>query len=573
MKRWMTPLATLAGVSVMLAGAQGQTASTAAQTETPKAAGKQVKPKPDAKAASKDQTKKATGDKAGDKSDSSDEDEPAPLYNSVELAYTTWKASRYANAMNQNGTVSGGIGLSRLAIVTPFDHDLFYALEIKGTPGLDFIAHFEAEVGAKSTLTANARHFSFFDPSVGTRDPSTRSGYDATFEHQLVPNFGGFATYKFDQYQHNFPPPGPQTDYVNRTFAIGGQTQLGDHTFGATYTETRFSDLNETQPITVTNTGEFRYVGQWGPNLTTVGTATVSLIQQRSRPESWVHTYAVSGIYDVAEGSSLGGHINESLIDLNWVQNAYVRRRVDSGLNYEGRLGRLGFGFGFSHREEERVRADHSYVDVPAWNTFDVKLNGRVAKLYRVSVKGSLESLTNAPIFQTDDPTLLYWSKKAQVQAKVSGGNETNAGYASFTYKYRENIDRQYALNWYNMAGGASHVFSPKLLGYAEVALDQYNTFGSSSVAPSLETYFPASETFSVGLDFTRSPRENYSLVLTSFYTEDQWGQQVALSYHLDLGKERFFQFTYSPWLQRDRLYDVDTFTAPVLVVKLGVRF
>lgn len=571
MKRWMTPLATLAGIAAMVAGAQGQTTPIAAQGEGATTAGTQAKPtkqKPaDKKTASTDQAKKS------DASDSGDDEEPAPHYNSLELAYTTWKASRYANGMRQSGTVNGGFGIGRLHVLNPYTDGLLYDFDLRGTPGLDFAARMTAQVGSQTIVKADASQFSFFDPSVGTVNPSERSQYGASVDEQILPTWGAYAGYRFEQYENNIAPPGPQTDYVNKTFALGTQAQSGVHTLGANYSETRFSDLNETEPITVTDRGEVRYVGDWLPNLTVTGNVAVSLIQQRGRPQSWVRDYNFSGIYDVVEGQTVGAHVNQEVLDLTSVQNAYVKRKLDSGINYEGRLGQWGYAFGYQHREEERVRADHSYTDVPAWNEFNVDLTGRLLKLYRLAVTGSMENLTSAPIFQTDDPTLLYWSRKAEVQAKLSGGSATTAGYLSANYRYRENIDRQYALNWYDLSGGGSHIFSSNLLGYAEVALDQYSTYGSSPEATPLEAYFPSSETFSVGLDYTRNPREDYSLVMTSFYTQDQWGQQIALSYHLDLGQDRYFQFTYSPWLQRDRLYDVDTFTAPVLVVKVGVRF
>jgi hypothetical protein len=159
------------------------------------------------------------------------------------------------------------------------------------------------------------------------------------------------------------------------------------------------------------------------------------------------------------------------------------------------------------------------------------------------------------------------------VEAKVNTGNEVASSYLSYTYRYRQNDERGLSINWYNFALGGSYVFSPKLLGYAEFASDQYQAGGPSPEESSLLSYFPSSETYMFGLDYTRNSRENLSLVLTSFYTQDEWGQQVALTYRLDFGKERNFQITYSPWLQRDRLYDVDTFDAPILQVKVGTRF
>ena len=364
-----------------------------------------------------------------------------------------------------------------------------------------------------------------------------------------------------------------QQNFNNGTLALGTQKQMGGSTLGMTFTENRFSDLTQTQPNSQTDRGELRYLGNWGSRLSTEATLATSIIQQQGLADSFIRDYSVSGVYDVTDGSALGAHWSEQILDLSSVQNAYVRKKLSTGGNLNFQLGQWGAALGFDHREEERVRSDHSYVDVPEWNEWDFKLNGRLAKTYRVSLKSSVVDLTSAPVFLTSDPTLLYWSRQENVEAKVNTGNEVASSYLSYTYRYRQNDERGLSINWYNFALGGSYVFSPKLLGYAEFASDQYQAGGPSPEESSLLSYFPSSETYMFGLDYTRNSRENLSLVLTSFYTQDEWGQQVALTYRLDFGKERNFQITYSPWLQRDRLYDVDTFDAPILQVKVGTRF
>jgi hypothetical protein len=313
-------------------------------------------------------------------------------------------------------------------------------------------------------------------------------------------------------------------------------------------------------------------MGTWN-RWSAIGTVAFTRIEQQGMPDDFIRDYALSGIYDVNDDSSIGGHVGEEDLDLNGIQSAYVQRKLDSGINYNTRLGTWGLGFGFGHREEERVRSDHSYVDVPEWNSYNFKLNGNLLKAYRFGVNGSMEDLSSAPVFLTDDPTLLYWSRKAKVTAKLSAGDAATSEYLTYTYQYHENDMREFSLSSYSVALGGSRIFSPKLLGFAEFSSDQYSSAGNNSESSALGDYLAADETFNFGLDYTRDSREDLSLVLTSFYTEDQWGQQVALTYRLDLGKERNFQITYSPWLQRDRLYDVDTFTAPILTAKIGFRF
>ena len=590
MKRWITPLATLAGTAVMIACASAQQAPIPSQgddkPQSDKQAQKQsaVKKKPaadqskkaDAKKADAKKTDEAKGDAApaeAGKADAPDEAEAKPLYNSLTVGYSTWNSSGNNSAMNQHGLVQGGFGLADLSILTPFDKGTYTAFDWKGNIGGDFGTSLTTKWGGDTSLVVNAHQFTSFDPSFGVTDPSRRKGVDATLEQTLGTNFGAFVSMKLDQNEHQFSAPIDPTDYVTRTVTLGAQKQVGEHTFGALYSESSFSDVTAIQPGTLTDRGQLRYAGNWGSRLSTMGTIGLTRIEQAGLPSNWIRDYAVSGVYDVSEDSSLGAHFGEQDLDLNAVQTAYVRKKLDSGLNFNARLGEWGLGFGFAHREEERVRADHSFVDVPAWNTYDVKLNGKLTHTYRLGVKGTLEDLSSAPNFLTTDPTLLYWSRKAKVQGKVSGGSEKSSEYASYTFQYRENSQREFSITTYDVAVGGSRVISPKLLGYAEFASEQYTTGGPNPIAPQLGSYLAPSETFMLGLDYTRNSREDLSLVLTSFYTQDQWGQQVALTYRLDLGKERNFLITYSPWLQRDRLYDVDTFTAPVWTMKLGFRF
>ncbi|MDR3691415.1 MAG: acid shock protein [Fimbriimonas sp.] len=576
MKRWITPLAVVAGTAVMLACANGQEAPTTAQDaaqsssgkQAPKTATKKQKPAAEKKDAQADQSAKDDAKK----SDASDDSEAKPLLNTLDLAYTTWSSTRNINTIHRNGYVQGGFGIADLKILEPFETDHLMWFDFKGNPSNDYGTRLVTQWGDGTTLKAGAGEFSYYEPSFGTNLPSQDKSWDVSIDRQLAPNFGAFVAYRYDESQHHFPAPYAQPNYNNSTASFGIQKGMGDTTIGVTLSENRFSDLLQIQPNTLTDRGEMRLSNTSG-NLSTQAVAATTMIQQPGEQKSFIRDYGLSGIYDVSENSNLAAQWHEQILDLNSVQNAYVRKKVSTGATYDLRLGNWGAALGFQHREEERVRADHSFVDVPKWNTWDFKLTGRLAKAYRVSLKSTIEDLTTSPVFLTDDPSLLYWSRKETVAAKISTGNTINTGYFTYTYRYRQNNDRGLSVNWYNFALGGSRVFSPKLLGYAEFASDQYNSGGQSAQDSAIGSYFPSSETFMFGLDYTRNSRENLSLVLSSFYTQDEWGQQVAVTYHLDWGKERNLQITYSPWLQRDRLYDVDTFDAPILQVKVGTRF
>ncbi len=569
MKRWTTPLAILAGTAVMIAcaTAQAQEPVPGAQKDKEKPAAKQnAKPASDKKA-SPDQAKK--GD---EKADAADEAEPKPLLNSISLAYTTWNSGGHINEIHQNGWVPSGYGIASLSLLQPFTNGQYNALQLNGNPGDDFGFRLLSQLGTFSLLTT-ASQFSYFDPNLDNIYPSRNKNLSAVLDDRIAPNFGIFGSLSLEQDEHHFSAPLDQPNYQNRTVTLGTQKRMGDTTIGASFSEVSNSNAAPIQPNSLTDHAEIHGSRSFGPRFMAEGSIGFSRIQLQGLPDSWIHNYDISGVYDLTDASSIGAHFDQTSLELSSVQNAYVQKKLDSGVTYDTHLGKWGLGFAFGHREEERLRTDHSFVDVPAWNSESFKLNGRIAKDYRLGIKASVEDLSSQPVFQTNDPTLLYWERKASVQAKISGGNEVNTSYLSYNYRYRRNDERDFNLNWTNVALGGSRVFSPKLLGYVEFASDQYLMGGSNAAAGALGDYFPTSETFMFGVDYTRNARENFSFVMTSFYTQDQWGQQIAVSYHRDLGKDRTLQITYSPWLQRDRLYDVDTFTAPILQVKIGTRF
>lgn len=590
MKQWFTPLAVIAGTAVMFACASAQEAPASAPAKAAQKTDKAVQKKAAAKKSVTKATdeKKADGDEAKkdeeqkgdakadaktDSKDSGDDSEAPILYNSLTLGYTSWSSNNNINQINQNGYVTGGFGISGLSILQPFEHDRFLALDYLGTPGNDYGMRLVNEWGSNTSLNFHSHQFSFLDPGLGVRFPSVDSGWDVTVDHQIAPNFGAFASYKYTEGQHHFPAPYDQPNYNNGTLTLGTQKQFGANVIGASFVENRFNDATGVQAPTLTDRGEIRYSGSWGSRLTAQGTAAATRIQVVGQPDNWVHDYSVSGIYDVDENSTLGGSLSQSVMDFHSIQNAYVRKRNLSGINFETHLDKWGLGLGYQRREEERMRADQSFVDVPKWNIFDVKLNGRLNSQLRLGLKGSMEDMVTTPVFLTNDPTLLYWNRKATFNAKVSGGSDVTNGYFSYTCRYRRNDERGYSITWNNFAFGGSRIFSPKLLGYAEFSSDLYAVGGTSPAATALGAYFPTSETFLIGVDFTRNERENLSFVISSFYTQDQWGQQIACTYNRDLGKERNIQITLSPWLQRDRLYNVDTFDAAIVAVKVGVRF
>lgn len=576
MKPWTTRLATIAGVSVMFASASGQ------QANPPAAPAQSDASTPSAKAqaanAQKPGAKQAPAKAGAQKSDKakpdSDDSEPKPKLNTLQFGYTTWNSGGWLQGLHQNGLIQGGFVLDRLSLLSPYSHGLFSALDLSGVPGQDFGFRLENEFGSMTDLKIRASQFTFWDPERDVLLPSRDKAFSADLDRQIQPNWGAFVDYSYQENEHHFPPPLVQPHFTSQTVTIGTQKGFNGSNLQGVVSEDRYTDLSGTQPLTLTDRAALNYTADLTKKLTIDAATSVNRIQQQGLPQdSWVMNYAVGGILDLDGVSTLSAHGAETILNLTNVQNAYVRKRLDSGLNYNAYLNGMWLGAAFDHKEEERVRADHSAVDVPAWNDYNFKIDTRLGKQLKLNVKGDIDDLVHAPVFMTTDPTLLYWDRTALLAGKISGGNATNSAYVSYTYRYRRNADRDLELSWYSYALGASKVLSSKLLAYGEYESDQYSTGGASALDQQLSGYFPTSETFTAGLDYTPNMHNSVAAVINSFYTRDEWGQQIALTYSRDLGHDRNFQITYSPWLQRDRLYDVDSFDARILSVKLETRF
>lgn len=565
MKRSLKSLATISGMVAMLATAYGQ--STPAPPAPSQTDAKKAQKPADAKA---DAAQKS---KTGTSSDSTDETWERPKYNNLTLDYNTWNSDRNIRTIDQNGLIPTGFGIADLTLFSPWQHQNLTAFELKGTPGDDYGTRLFDQFGPGTDLNMHAHRFSFFDPGVGNTTMSHDREWDAMLERQIKPNWGAFARYEIDQSDHSFAPPLENPDFTNKTFAVGTQGRLANSTIGGTFSETGYTQRDGSQPNTQTDHGDIHYVGEWGPKLTAEGSFSVDRIQQQGRPDDWVHSYSLSGIYAFDEASMIGAHVTQSVLQLTAVQNAYVKERMSSGLNYNVRLGGWAMNVGYQHQEEQRLTMDQSNVDIAKWDDFKFSAYGHITPKYRIVFKGYVDDLTNAPSFMTEDPSDLYWSQRANGQLKIDTGNDVYSAYLSDTYNYRQNGDRELFVTWNNFAVGGSYVFSPKWLGYAEYASDVYQVGGSNGEAGALLGYFPTSNTMMLGLDFTKSPKESLSAVMTSFYTQDEWGQQFAISYRRDLAKDRCFQVAFSPWIQRDRLYNVDSYDAGILVIKAGFRF
>jgi predicted porin len=499
-------------------------------------------------------------------------------YNSLTFGYSTWKASGNRFRMGQFARVPEGLTLAELKYMSPGgEGHPYYSLVWRGTPGQD--SYGSGLVYLNSGLTAirgsvQERQY-YAEPSwVPTARSRDKVG-TISVEHAIAPNIGAFVSYRSDDRSQSYVPPKATGRVRSRTVAGGLEGRFGPIQAGVNITDRRTFDDTGRQPATLQRRIEAHIAGTLGDRLSLQGAAGYTRIEQAGRPSGNVRTLAMAGYVDLGPATSLQFNAGRDEFDIrNMVQNAYTRKRFNSGLKLNHQLGSWNLQLGFRHREAERVRTDRTFVDVPKWNTYDARLSGRLNNGIRVTLRGNWEDMTASARIAGADPRQMLWDDKAMGQIKLDGGNELFTGYASYTYRFRQNKQRGVDVGWQNIALGGSYQFAPSLLGYAEWSYDAIRAKGASEgTSDTLDTFFPNSTAFSMGLDWVRNERETLSASLNTFGTNNWSGTQLTLQYRRQISADHSLDLVVAPWRFSDRLYGLTGYETTFLGVRYTVKF
>lgn len=494
-----------------------------------------------------------------------------PKWNELSFGLTGYRTSF---ALNQYASPVMGLALHNLRLFSPWtDSSQFARLIARGNPGQDNLQSvlLQADFG-NTVLRFDRSEYGHYVLDWQQRPESSEKATVVTVDQSIAPGLGGFASYRSEMRNVHYPAPRVADLTKTQTIAagVGGQLLGGSARLSAS--ERRVSTATGVQPTTLSRTYTASFDRDLSPSLSVSGTAALSRIEQAGLQGSNVSSYGLNSLWEIGPDTTAMFQFSTQDIDLNIVQNSYVRKRITASTRLVHRIPGWSLQLGYKHQETERFRTDQSFVDVPKSNTVDFRASGRLGGA-RVTVRGNWEDVDTNAVMQTDDPRQLYWDGKGMVQARLEGGNDTFAGYGVYTYRYRKNDDRAVEVDWHNVAFGGSYIFDWTLSGFAEVSFDAFNAQGLAETGQSLDFYFPDSRNLAIGVDWSRDPRLVASASLNYFESGDVRGTQLTLSARTALSPDSELELLVAPWARDDRLLDQTNFRTTFVSARYMVRF
>jgi hypothetical protein len=239
--------------------------------------------------------------------------------------------------------------------------------------------------------------------------------------------------------------------------------------------------------------------------------------------------------------------------------------------------------FGFMQQENERIRKDQSFVDVPRWRTWEARLSGRISKNWRLTLRGSAQHLTHPPTMVTTDPRQLFWDDRRFAQLKLEGGSPTLNGYLVLTHRRWDNDVRAVELTTNTIVLGGTWNASQRFSLFAEYAYESWRAKSEMTGIPNLDNFVPNSRATTIGLNWAIDKRTFLSAAFTEFVTANDnplllrdgnyRGRflTASLRYRFPAGYE--VALTVAPWRYRDRVVDLMDYDATVVMVSGRARF
>lgn len=405
----------------------------------------------------------------------------------------------------------------------------------------------------------------FFAPDPKSETPNERHVMRLDFQQKLAREVALSFSTRMDQQDYaNTEPPGELHQRTRVWTASVRGRAWDDGFFDLSYTDWRYWDRTEVEPDVDSQTWSAGVMHQFGDALAVSGSYARTLIHVPDRGEgNRIDAWSLGGNLALGDDTLLLAQAKIENLSLPTVANAYDRSRQ----LVEGRLiHRFGAAWsgqvGYSRRALERVNADHTFVDVPKWHTFEALVMGRLSPAVRVRFKGTAARMQDGADMETDDSRALFWRERRSAEAKIETSGERASGYLAWSMREDRNDARRVRVASRNLAFGAAFQARPDLELYVDGALERWS---GRSPEPDLDLNagFPDGSTVSFGANWTAGPRLFLTANGALFRTANENplglpGANVAgvlltatLRYQAPGGAE--FGLTLAPWQARDR--------------------
>lgn len=507
-----------------------------------------------------------------------------PQPSEMDIGLGLWSLDGNEHKLRQYATPPKGLffNLFRYTLPSPIDRSGW--LTFKGTERNDYRTEGNLTLlFGRSQWEMSANRYRFFDPTLTIIPSSTRALREVATKFLLTQNFAIALRYRMDQQDQFFEAPKLPLRQRTRFWDTVAEGKLGDGQISLGYTDFRYFDRTDMRPDTTIRRWHANYL--WMPNERMGWEAGFHrfTIQQSFRPNSDGQALAISGDWALSSATDITLLLRRDKWDLPVVQNAQVRERRLAIARFVHRWQGWTLQLGFRQQENERVRKDQSFVDVPRWRAMELRLSGRLASHWRLTLRGDWQRLTHLPTMGTTDPRQLFWDNRRFAQLKLEGGSPTLNGYLILTHRRWDNDVRAVELTTNTVVLGGTWNAGERLSLFAEYAYEAWQAKSEMAAFPTLDNFVPNSRVTTIGLNWAIDRRTFLSAAFTEFVTANDnplllrdgnyRGRLLtaSLSYRFPAGYE--VALTVSPWRYRDRVVDLMDYDATVVMVSGKARF
>jgi len=504
----------------------------------------------------------------------------------VDVGFSHWGLDGNESKFRQYATPAQSLFLKSIRITPTFKFPSSDAghFVLKGIGEKDYRAEGVLDIlFGRVKFDADLSRHRFLDAGLTPVSESQRELQEGAAKYLLTRDFAISFRYRMDRQAHIFQAP--KLPYYQRTrfWDALAEGKLGEGQISLGYSDWRYFDRTDIRPDTSVKRWHVRYL--WQPNdaVGVEGNFARSSIKQPARPNSDVETLSLSGDWAISSATDFSIHLRRDKLDLPVVQNAWVRERRLGVASLVHRWRGWTVQFGFRQQENERIRKDQSFVDVPRWRTWEARLSGRISKNWRLTLRGSAQHLTHPPTMVTTDPRQLFWDDRRFAQLKLEGGSPTLNGYLVLTHRRWDNDVRAVELTTNTIVLGGTWNASQRFSLFAEYAYESWRAKSEMTGIPNLDNFVPNSRATTIGLNWAIDKRTFLSAAFTEFVTANDnplllrdgnyRGRflTASLRYRFPAGYE--VALTVAPWRYRDRVVDLMDYDATVVMVSGRARF
>jgi hypothetical protein len=535
---------------------------------------------------------KAAEPQAGEKAEQAQEEgakpsPPQPLYLkpwAITLGFADWNLSGNENKFRHYGTPPRSFFAQELLFAPkPSERDSGY-ISLRAPGESDYrhdgrIALFNGRTQAELLLLRNE-----FYEATPFLIPGSRRRSDEGYVKQLLTRDFSFSMRYQMQDQHDFfeAPLDPLHQRTRYWDAIGAG-KLGNGQIKLGYTDWRYFD--RTLTLFDTKVTGWRLGYMWMPTLNIGAEATYANLEvkQPGQPTGHLDFVTLSSDTTVGQSTDLGVLLRRDRLSLPIVSTAYAREQRLAQFSLAQSYKKWNARLSISQRDVERVRADNTFVDVPQWTTFEGRLDGRLTRNLRLTVRGYTQDITDLPPMTTADPRSLYWSSRQFVQVRLQHTNGPAGGYFVWTYRNWDNDARAVNLDLNSFVVGGNWQVTQRLSLFAEYTKENWNGKSDITTFPTFRNFLPDSHVIAAGLDWMIDPRAFLSLNVTNFGTNNdnplllQDGNTNGLFFSINSryifpsGNE--VGLTIAPWTYRDDVRSAMNYDAAIVMLTGKLRF